>query len=94
MSAKTSADAQTLSDELEKLRADLMQVSATVRDILDHTSGEVRHTANTAVDAAWSKAKRTVGAVTNEIDEKPVSSALIALGVGVALGAILFGRRS
>ncbi len=94
MATKIEADAQTLSDEVQQLRADFARLGDTVRGLVDHTTHEVRQSANAAADAAWSKAKSTASTVANEIDEKPLASALVALGVGFVLGALLFGRRS
>jgi ElaB/YqjD/DUF883 family membrane-anchored ribosome-binding protein len=93
MTTKIEADTQTLSDEVRQLRADFARLGDTMRDLVDHTTNEVRQTATAAADAAWGKAKRTASSVVQEIDEKPVASSLIALGVGVVLGAILFSRR-
>jgi ElaB/YqjD/DUF883 family membrane-anchored ribosome-binding protein len=93
MTTKIEADTQTLADEVRQLRADFARLGDTMRDLLDHTGAEVRQSATAAADAAWSKAKRTANTVVQEIDEKPVASSLVALGIGVVLGAILFSRR-
>ena len=57
MSTKLEADAQTLTDEVRQLRADFTRLGDTVRGIVDHTSHEVRQSANAAADAAWTKAR-------------------------------------
>lgn len=66
---------KTDSDEVQdELRYAASQAGRKVRGMLDSASGELSHAG---------------GTVSKEIHANPVQSSLIALGVGVVLGALL-----
>ncbi|HVJ51561.1 MAG TPA: hypothetical protein VM689_03820 [Aliidongia sp.] len=93
MTTKEEAEAQTLIEEMRQLRADFARIGETVRGMVDHHTAELKDTAAAAAETAWKKAKGSADTVVAEIDSKPIASALIALGVGLVLGSILFSRR-
>ena len=93
MNTATSADFEALFDELKQLRADLAKVAKVTESLVKHAGGEATDFATEAGEQAWKKAKGSFEDVTKQIEERPLGSAAIALGVGVLLGLIVSGRR-
>lgn len=94
---------ETLWKDLRDLRADLKAVAVTLREsakervgdareavseCAEHGAERIRDAADTAVDAG----KRAMREVGRNISERPVTSLLAALGIGMLVGAILRGR--
>ena len=63
-----------------------------VRDEIDSISAQATRMARELLESAQEELEHMSGAVTDEIRANPWRSGLIALGVGVAIGALL--RRS
>ena len=82
-------------DDLAKLRADIANLSAalkeltsdTVHERIDSLKGRIDHIAHDAKD----RGRQAMDDLADHIEERPVSSVLIAFGVGILLGR-LFDR--
>ena len=85
----------TVKDDLAKLRADIANLSAalkeltseTVHDQIDSLKGRIDH----LTSDAKLKGRQTLDDLADHIEERPVSSVLIAFGVGILIGR-LFDR--
>jgi ElaB/YqjD/DUF883 family membrane-anchored ribosome-binding protein len=82
-------------DDLAKLRADIANLSAALKDLtsdavheqIDSLKGRFDHLTHDAKD----KGRQALDDLADHIEERPVSSVLIAFGVGILLGR-LFDR--
>jgi ElaB/YqjD/DUF883 family membrane-anchored ribosome-binding protein len=82
-------------DDLAKLRADIANLSAALKDLTSDTVHEQIGSLKGRIDRATGDAKlhgrQTLDDLADHIEERPVASVLIAFGVGVLIGK-LFDR--
>lgn len=93
MSDDRNGDIDSLRAELEKLRADLAAIAGTLRDMARHGSGDAMGKAQETVEQVWGGAKAQADRITHEIEQKPLSAALVSFGIGVLIGLLVSGRR-
>jgi ElaB/YqjD/DUF883 family membrane-anchored ribosome-binding protein len=93
MASATETDIQALQEQLQQLRSDFAALSATLKDLARHGLGEAAQRASAPGERAWAEVKRQADAVTQEIEEKPIASALTAFGIGLVLGVLVNSRR-
>ena len=89
----TSADIQALQTDIKQLRTDFAGLGETVRDLVRHGGEEAKAKALESGDKVWKEAKHHAQTIGHEIEERPVTSALAAFGVGMILGILFSGRR-
>lgn len=89
----TEADIKALQAEMKQLRADLASLGETLRDTVRHGGAEAAAKARETGEELWNDAKKFAHGVTGEIEQKPVSAALAAFGIGMILGMIFCSRR-
>jgi len=92
MSEATEADIQALLAELKVLRADFNRIADILKDTARHGSAEAAERVRETAERGWSEAKSRAEGLIEEMEERPVQSALVIFGVGVLLG-LLVGRR-
>jgi ElaB/YqjD/DUF883 family membrane-anchored ribosome-binding protein len=89
MSTTTEKDLKELRSEYASLKSDLAEMSKTIANLandgIDEGSKRVRSVARHSRD----RARETLGAVENEIEERPITSVAVALGAGFVLGKLL-----
>lgn len=89
MSTATEKDLKELRSEYASLKSDLAEMSKTIGDLasdgIDEGSKRVRSAARHSRD----RARETLGAFENEIEERPITSLAVALGAGFVLGKLL-----
>ena len=82
-------------DDLAKLRADIANLSAALKDLTSETVHEQLDSLKGRIDRATHDARdqgrQALDNLADHIEERPVSSVLIAFGVGILLGR-LFDR--
>lgn len=93
MSSATDSDLEALQAEIKKLRGDFASLNETVRDLLRHGGADALGKARESGERVWSEARRRVEGVAAEIEEKPVTSAVTAFGIGIVLGMLFSSRR-
>ena len=85
------SELDAVKDDLAKLRADIANLSQTLKDATSETVHEqiglIRSRIDGIAEDAKSHGRKTLDSLTDHIEEKPLASVLIAFGVG-----ILFGR--
>lgn len=81
----TTADLAALTKELERLRNDLSKVAKATESLVRNARDDAMEMGGEVWESAKEKVERRV-------EEHPLQSAAIALGVGVVLG-MLFSRR-
>ena len=92
MNKHTDVEFEVLKDDLDKLRGQFAELTDLLRASARHAGDEAANQARRAGEAAWKQARGKAEDVISQIEEKPVTSAAIAFGVGILLG-ILFARR-
>jgi ElaB/YqjD/DUF883 family membrane-anchored ribosome-binding protein len=92
MSQATDADIQALIAELKVLRADFAKITELVKETARHGSEEAAERIRETAERGWSEARTRAEGLMEEMEERPVQSALVIFGVGVLLG-LLVGRR-
>jgi ElaB/YqjD/DUF883 family membrane-anchored ribosome-binding protein len=94
MAGETEADIKALQAEIKRLRTDFASLTETLRDIVQHGTGEAAAKAQEAGERVWLKTKGSMHSLGQEIEDKPVTSAITAFGIGVILGTLFSSRRS
>ncbi len=92
-SSTAEADLESLQAELKQLRTDFAKLNETMRDLVRHGSAEAVSRARESGEKLWGEAKRHASTVTGEIEEKPITAAITAFGLGVVLGMLFSSRR-
>ena len=93
MAHQIDADLEALRSDIGKMRADLTRLSETLQDLLLHGGSDAVDKLRESTEWVKSEAKRTGQSLTREIEERPITAAIIAFIAGMVLGA-LFNRRS
>jgi ElaB/YqjD/DUF883 family membrane-anchored ribosome-binding protein len=93
MASATETDIQALQEQLQQLRGDFAALSGTLKDLARHGIGEAAQRASIPGERAWAEVKRQADVVSQEIEERPIASALTAFGVGLVLGVLVNSRR-
>ena len=92
MDTLTAPDVTELRTEIERLQTDLKATIEKVREL----AGEWPNGHDSALATAermWMEVKRQAQQVGQEIEERPLVSAMTAFGAGVAIGMLFGGRR-
>ncbi len=92
-SANSDPDIRTLRADVAKLRADLAKIGDTLQDIAQARGAEAIDRVQQIGEKVRDETKRRVQSVADEIEERPVTAALVAFGAGVILGMLFSGRR-
>lgn len=90
----TEVDIKTLQAEMKQLRADLANLGETLRDTIRHGGAEAAAKARETGEELWGEAKSFVQGVSEEIEQKPLTAALAAFGIGMVLGLLFSTRRN
>ena len=85
----------TLKDDLAKLRGDIANLSHALTDVTSDTVHDqiasIRGRIDSMTEDARTQGRQTLDDLTDQIEEKPLTSVLVALGVGILIGR-MFGR--
>lgn len=80
-------------DDLAKLREDIAHLSATLRDTTSETVRDqissIRGRLDGITDEALDHGRHTLDELTEHIEERPLTSILLAFGIGVLIGKLL-----
>ena len=93
MNAKTSleSDVEALAAEVKELRGAIDKIVNLLGQTARDGGDEAYRVARETGERYWEDAKTRADDIVHQIEEKPVQSTLIALGVGLVVG-LLFGR--
>ncbi len=81
-----------LSGDLENLKADLSKVKEDLSTIANHLVATGKESARELKQNVESNVRSGVDSLQSQIEAKPVTSALVAMGVGFILGCLLSRR--
>jgi ElaB/YqjD/DUF883 family membrane-anchored ribosome-binding protein len=93
MSTATERDFDALLKELNNLRADMTKLSDVVQKTVRSAGDDVLSEARARGQKAWSQAESHAEDILEQIEAKPLQSALIAFAIGAFLGFLFGGRR-
>lgn len=83
---------ETLRAEMEQLRSDISAISQTLQDIVQTEGTASYERIRKSAEKVQSQARHTAEALSDQIEERPLTSLAGAFVVGLLLG-MLFGRR-
>ncbi|HVH81788.1 MAG TPA: hypothetical protein VM782_20465 [Stellaceae bacterium] len=93
MAASMENDLATLQQDIQQLRADFSKMTTDIRNIASSGYSQATGIAQESADKMWGEVRRQAENVTQEIEERPFASALVAFATGLVLGMLLNGRR-
>jgi len=94
MATATAPDVTRLQGELERLQSDLYAAIEKMRELSGGEWPNGHDSALATADRMWAEVKRQAEQVGHEIEERPLVSAVTALGAGIAIGMLFSGRHS
>ncbi len=84
----TKAD-PTMRDELSELKADLSAIKDDLKSLADSAMGRARDEARSVRDRSRAKVQSSIGSMEDYVEEQPLTSVLVAFGVGLLLGKFM-----
>jgi ElaB/YqjD/DUF883 family membrane-anchored ribosome-binding protein len=93
MSEATDSDVQALRNELRNLRADFSKISEILKDTARQRGSEAADKIRETAERGWSEAKNTAQTVIDEMEERPLGTAMIVFVAGMLFGLLVGGRR-
>ncbi len=93
MSEQSDVDYEVLRNDLDKLRTEFTKLAELLRESVRHAGNGATREARRAGEQAWQTTRDKAEDVISQIEEKPVTYAAIAFGVGLLLGFLFGGRR-
>lgn len=91
MATTPEQELQELKSELAGLKTDMQQIAETMAKLARATAEQGRERIMSATEHSRRQAKEALGVLEKEVEERPMTSLAIALGVGFVLGK-LFDR--
>lgn len=82
-------DIQELKAELASLRSDMADIGDTLTKLARSTANEGREKVKDAASYSKDQARQTLGAFQKEVEERPMTSLALALGIGFVLGKLM-----
>ena len=93
MTTDVDSDIRQLRQELVQLRKDLGQLTTTLEKTARDGTAEAKDRVRSTVESLKAEATDAAERVSHQIEEKPVTGALAAFGVGIVIGLLLGPRR-
>jgi ElaB/YqjD/DUF883 family membrane-anchored ribosome-binding protein len=92
MNTATEADIQALIAEMKNLRADVERIGGLLKHTARHGAEDATAKVRETAEQGWSEAKTRAKTLMEEMEHRPMQSALTIFGVGILLG-LLVSRR-
>lgn len=89
MSTPMEKDLHELKSEYASLKSDIAAMSETISNLANDGMAAGRKRLNSAAKESRESARETVSAFEHEIEQRPITSLVIALGAGFVLGKLL-----
>jgi ElaB/YqjD/DUF883 family membrane-anchored ribosome-binding protein len=87
-----TATAETLRDEIERLRADMAAIAGTLKDLGVEGGSKVYGRVRERAERVRGEAEQAANAVGQKIEERPLTAVLTAFILGAILGALISRR--
>lgn len=85
-------DFKSLREEMTQIRGDLSDLARILRTLVGHGEEEVHARLHDAAEKVNARARDATRNLAAEIEERPLSSAVVAFAAGIALGTLLRSR--
>ena len=92
MSQTTEADIEALVAEMKTLRSDFSRIGEILKDAARHGSADAADKIREHAERGWTSARTSAQTLIDEMEERPVHTALAVFVVGLLLG-LMVGRR-
>jgi ElaB/YqjD/DUF883 family membrane-anchored ribosome-binding protein len=92
-SSSSDDDIQSLRAELKNLRDDFTKIGDILKDVARNRGAEAADRIRSTAERGWSEAKSTAQNVLEEMEERPLGTAMIVFVAGLVFGLMLGGRR-
>ena len=92
-SSSSDDDIQSLKAELKKLRDDFASIGDILKDVARNRGAEAADRIRSTAERGWSEAKSTAQNVLEEMEERPLGTAMVVFVAGMLFGLMLGGRR-
>ena len=91
--SSTDTDVQALRAELKNLRADFVKITEILKDSARNRGADAADKLRATAERGWSEAKSTAQTVMEEMEERPLGTAMIVFVAGMLFGVLVGGRR-
>ena len=89
MTTNTEKELKELREEFAALKEEFSKIGHTVSQVARSASDEGRDRLRDAAEHSRQRARQTWGAFEQEVEERPMTSLAVALGIGFILGKLL-----
>lgn len=89
MATATDKELQELKDEFSALKSELSEMGKTLSHLARSATDEGRNRIRAAADHSREQARESWGAFEKEVEDRPMTSIAIALGIGIVIGKLL-----
>ena len=87
-----TASAETLNEEIKRLRADMAAIAKTLKDMGTESGSKVYGRVREQAERVKGEAEQAANAVGRRIEERPLTAVLTAFILGAILGALISRR--
>src|SRR5580765_4498734 len=91
--AANDSDMEALRAELKNLRADFSRITEILKDTAKSRGAEAADKIRQTAERGWTEAKSTAQTVLEEMEERPLGTAMVVFIGGMLFGLLLGGRR-
>lgn len=92
MAESVESDLETLRTEVRELREDLSKINETLMDIARRRAGEAYEGIQESAEKFRREARHAAQSLTEELEARPLTTAVTAFAVGVMLGVLVNSR--
>lgn len=89
MATSSNTEIQELKDELAGLKSDMAKITETLGKIARTSAEQGRERIKGAANYSREQARQTLGTFEKEVEERPLTSLAVALGMGFILGKLI-----
>jgi len=86
-------DIQSLRAELKKLRDDFANIGDILKDVARNRGADAADKIRSTAERGWNEARSTAQNVLEEMEERPLGTAMVVFVAGMLFGLMLGGRR-
>ena len=92
-SNSSDADLQSLRAEFKNLRDDFAKIGDILKDVARNRGAEAADRIRSTAEKGWSEARSTAQNVLEEMEERPLGTAMVVFVAGLLFGLMLGSRR-
>jgi ElaB/YqjD/DUF883 family membrane-anchored ribosome-binding protein len=92
-SSSNDDDIQSLRAELKNLRDDFAKIGDILKDVARSRGAEAADRLRSTAERGWDEARSRAQSVLEEMEERPLGTAMVVFVAGMLFGLMLGGRR-